>query len=564
MEGRFFEELLAVMCTSLAVTVILHRFRLPSIIAYLIAGTLIGPYLLGWVKHPEDFTFLAEFGVVFLLFALGLEFSFSKLMELRSSVFGLGGTQVLSCCLLFGSAVWFWGTSFEAAIVIAGALTLSSTAIVTKELSSQRQVHSRHGQLSIGILLFQDLAAIIFLLLVPVLAGGGEGSISSTLFWAFAKTLALMALLLSIGKWLLPILYKEVAKTQSEEVFVLTTLVIVMLAAWVTHQFHLSMALGGFIIGMMLGENQFRHQINTDIRPFKDILLGLFFVTIGMKIQIQVLFEFWPRIIFFTACLIAFKAALITLLVIVLKHKKETALATGLNLAQAGEFGLALLSLGVMHKLLPEEQASFIILVAIFSMAASPFLIRHSHAIGKTLWSKLKQDTEQLKEADAPVSLPHDGHVIIGGFGRVGKTLAKLLEDNGIHYVAVDMDIDVIEQARHKHHNVAYGDSTKVDMLLSCHIKTAKMAILTFGSAHIAKETVSHIRSAGIKTPIIARCYEQADAAELKKLGADYVIPEMLEASLAIGHQLLTLLDLKQEEIEEQLDQFRKEELKTS
>lgn len=563
MEEHFFEELLAIMCASLVSTVLLQRLRLPNIIAYLLAGSIIGPHIMGWVDQPSDFAFLAEFGVVFLLFSLGLEFSLPKLIALRSSVFGLGGIQVVFCTLVFGGSVWFWGTTLEAAVIIAGALALSSTAIVTKELSVLRQVHSRHGQLSVGVLLFQDLAAVLFLILVPVLGGNEATNLWSSLGWALGKGVLLVVILLSVGKWLLPSLYKEVALAQSEEVFVLSTLVIVMLASWVTHSFHLSMALGGFVIGMMLGESHFRHQINSDIRAFKDILLGLFFVTIGMNVQVQLLLDYWPRLLLFTAGLMLIKAFLISFLVRIMGDNKNTALQTGLNLAQAGEFGLALLALGVMHGVLPRDQASFIILVAIFSMAASPFLIRHSDWLSNSIWALFSDKSAKSADDEYQVTQPHNDHVIIGGFGRVGKTIARLLEANGIDYLAIDQDVEVVSKARQQDHNVIYGDCTKRDILQSCHLNAARMAILTFRSIEMAKNSIEHIRSSGITVPIIVRCYEQGDFEELISLGADKVVPEMLEASLVIGAQVLSLLDITENDIQRQIDLERSEQLKS-
>lgn len=560
MEQLFFEQLLAIMGVSLAATVLLSRLNMPNIIAYLIAGGLIGPHVLGWIDTPADFAFLAEFGVVFLLFSLGLEFSLPKLIALRSSVFGLGGVQVIFCTLVFGGATWLWGSTLETAIIIAGALTLSSTAIVTKELSALNQIHSRHGQLSIGVLLFQDLAAVLFLILVPVLAGGKEVSLWSELGWALIKGLLLITLLLSVGKWLLPPLYKEVARAKSEEVFVLSTLVIVMLAAWITHSFHLSMALGGFVIGMMLGESHYRHQIESDIRTIKDILLGLFFVTIGMNVQVDLLLEFWPRILFFTAGLILLKTLLISFMVKLAGDNKHNALQTGLNLAQAGEFGLALLALAIMHKVVPEDQASFIMLVAIFSMAASPFLIRHKDHVSSALWNLLGGPGDQ--EANHKINLPDHDHVIIGGFGRVGHTLANLLQSNNIAYIAIDQNIERINHDRQQGLNVVYGDCTNMEILQSCHIDKARMAILTFHSIEIAKKSVAHIRAADLDLPIIVRCRESGDFSELITLGANQVIPEMLEASLVIGEQLLLQLGINEAKIHDQIDQERIDQLR--
>lgn len=550
----FFEELLAILCASLVITVLLRRLRLPNIVAYLLAGVLVGPHASGLVERPEDFAFLAEFGVVFLLFSLGLEFSLPKLLALRRSVFGLGSVQVAVCALVFGASVLWWGSDPAAAVIIAGALALSSTAIVTKELSDQGQIHSRHGQLSIGVLLFQDLAAVLLLILVPAL-GGEETSLWHSLGLALGKGLLLTALLLSAGKWVLPRFYREVSHTRSDEIFVLSTLVIVLLAAWVTHSFHLSMALGGFVIGMMLGESQFRHQINSDIRTFKDILLGLFFVTIGMDVQLELLLDYWPRILLFTAGLILVKVLLISFLVKLAGDDSKTALQTGLNLAQAGEFGLALLTLAVMHDLLPRDQSSFIILVAVFSMAASPFLIRYN----RRLSTRLLGDTAKTNKP--PITTPMENHVIIGGFGRVGRILAKLLDTNDIDYIAIDRDTDLVSQARAQGHNVIYGDSTSREILQSCHIDSAKMAILTFRSLNSAKNTLEHLRASGVTAPIIVRCFEHGDLTELVSLGADYVVPEMLEASLVIGSQMLQLLGVNDGDIEHQIANERAEQL---
>ncbi len=563
MGEHFFESLLAIMGVALATTVTLRRLRLPSIVSYLFAGALVGPGLLGWVEAPEQFRFLAEFGVVFLLFALGLEFSLPKLITLRRSVFGLGSAQVLICTAIFAIAVWIWGTSVSAAVLIAGALALSSTAIVTKELSNAYQLNKPHGQLSVSVLLFQDLAAIVFLILVPVLAGQATHSVWQTLGNAFLKTTLLLAILLSAGKWILPLFYREVSRVRSDEVFVLSTLVIVMLAAWITHSFHLSMALGGFVIGMMLSESAFRHQIEADIRPFKDLLLGLFFVTIGMNVEVHLIWEYWPRLIAFTVCLILIKTLLISILVRLSGDNRTTAFQTGLNLAQGGEFGLALLSLAVMQNVIPNDQASFIILVSIFSMLASPFLIRHSETIANLLWNFLRWDQPQKTSRDEP-TIPSEQHVIIGGFGRVGKTLGRILTNNQIDYIAIDQHIDVVTQGRSTGANVIYGDCANLELLKRCHIQQAQLAILTFSSLEAAKKTIEHIRAENITTPVIVRCQELGSVDELIALGANHVIPEMLEASLLIAAQVLTLTGMNQYQIDEQIGRERTEQLRAN
>ena len=559
MHAVFFQDLVVILCASLVATVLFNRIGVPGIIASLVAGCVIGPGVFGWVQQPDDFDFIAEFGVVFLLFSLGLEFSLPKLLALRSSVLGLGGAQVLICVLVFGAAVYLWGVDLPSAVIIGGALTFSSTAIVTRELSAGKLVHTRQGQLAIGVLLFQDVVAVFFLILVPVLAAGDVGDILRALGEAMGKSLLLLVGLLSVGKWLLPPLYREVARGESEEVFVLSTMVIVLLAAWVTHYFHVSMALGGFVIGMMLGESQFKHQINSDIQGFKIILLGVFFTTIGMSVQVDLLFDYGWRVLAFTLALIAIKAVLISALARLLGDSRRTALQAGLILAQAGEFGLALLALGVMHDVLPHDQASFILIVAVCSMAVSPLLMRYSAPLSHWVWAIFDRDRPEA--SDSTVTLYQKEHVIIGGFGRVGKTVAVILENNGINYIAIDNDAELVESMRAQGFNVMYGDCSRLDILRGCHIASASMALLTFRSIDMAKDTIAQIRTSKMSLPLVVRCYEHGNYEELILLGADRVVPEMLETSLAISAQVLHLLGVRESEIERQIDRERRVQL---
>ncbi|MFT4564653.1 MAG: CPA2 family monovalent cation:H+ antiporter-2, partial [Gammaproteobacteria bacterium] len=384
MEFEFFEDLTTILTAALVVAIVFSRIRLPSIIAYMIAGVLIGPYLLGWVD-PSGFALMAEFGVVFLLFSLGLEFSLPRMMSLKGPVFGLGGAQVLVTTTVFASVVYAWGATIEAAVVVAGALALSSTAIVTRELAVSQQLDSRYAQLSVAVLLFQDLVAIVFLILVPVFARGEGGNVAGELGSALLRGALLLVLLMSIGKWLLPRIYHEVSRTRSDEVFLLTTLVIALLAAWLTHSVGLSMALGSFIIGMMLGEGPFRHKIDVEIRPFKDVLLGLFFVTIGMNVDLAIVADHWLRIVLFTAALVLINISILAVLARTMGERHGDALKVGITLAQAGEFGLALLVVAQLNAVVPIGQASFVIAIAVLSMLVSPLLIRHVHTISDWL-----------------------------------------------------------------------------------------------------------------------------------------------------------------------------------
>lgn len=557
MNLEVFEELLIIFATALGVAIAFSRLRLPSIVAYMVAGALIGPSLLALVATPDRYALIAEFGVVFLLFSLGLEFSLPRMITLRGPVFGLGGAQVLATTALFGTVVYAWGATPAAAVVIAGALALSSTAIVTRELSVLQQFDARYAQLSIAVLLFQDLVAVVFLILVPVLAGVGQASFAVELGWAMLKGIALLGLLMAAGKWLLPRVYHEVARMRSEDVFVLTTLVIALLAAWLTHTFELSMALGGFVVGMMLGEGPFKHQIETEIRPFKDVLLGLFFVTIGMSLEVDVVVDYWLRILIFTVVLLTLNVLIVAVLVRFMGEHRGSAIRVGITLAQAGEFGLALLVIAQLNGVVPRDQASFIIAIAVLSMLVSPLLIRHVDRLAEMLL-QLWPGRPDESEDQAPPVLEHAGdHVVIGGFGRVGQTIARLLRDNDLLYIGIDNDAEVVRCRRAAEDNVVFGDCTHIGILERCHIATARLAILTFRSTELAKRTIAGIRKRGVETPIIVRCSESGDFQELISLGADRVVPEMLEASLVIGAQVLSFLNVEEAEVNRQINALR-------
>ncbi len=556
MAFEFFEDFLIVIGVALIGAVVFSRLKLPSIIAYISAGIIIGPHLLGWVS-PHDFSLIGEFGVVFLLFSIGLEFSLPRMLSLKGPVFGLGGAQVVITSIIFGAAVYFWGSSIESAVVVAGALALSSTAIVIRELADLQQFGSRYAQLSVAILLFQDLAAVVFLILVPVMSGDQNSGFAIELASALGRGLVLLVMLMAIGKWVLPIVYHEVARTRSNEVFLLTTLVIALLAAWVTHAFELSMALGGFVIGMMLGEGPYKHQIDTEIRPFKDILLGLFFVTIGMNVDLVVVSEFWFRVVVFAAALIFLSTLIVAVLVRTMGERTDDALRVGLTLAQAGEFGLALLVLAQINGIVPLDQASFIIAIAVLSMLVSPLLIRHSNLISHhtlRIWPDPRSARQNVRE---PVIQPQRDHVVIGGFGRVGQTVAKLLASNSIPSVGIDNDSETVRAQRLEGANVMFGDCTNPEILERCQVRNARLAILTCRSIDDAKRVIVDVRKLGVVTPIIVRCYENGDFEELISLGTDYVVSEMLESSLLIGAQVLSILDFDPQDINDQLQNLR-------
>jgi K+:H+ antiporter len=553
MSEAIFQQFLIILSFSLLGAVFFGRLKMTTIVAYMVVGAAIGPNAIGLVPDPSQFQFLAEFGVVFLLFSLGLEFSLNKMLSLRFAVFVVGGFQVVVCTALFAGAVYFWGAPIPAAILIGGSLALSSTAIVTRELHNSKQLHNQHGQLSVAVLLFQDLVAVVFLVLIPVFGSSEDSNLLSSLGSAAINSVFLIALLLAVGRWILPVIYKEVAQQKSEEIFVLSTLVIVLMSAWITHSLHLSMALGGFIIGMMLAEGPFKHQIEIDIRPFRNLLLGLFFVSIGMGLDISLLLEYFPRILLFTLCLILVKTVVVMLVVELLGYSGQDALKVGVNLSQAGEFGMALLALAMINGILPAEQGSFIILIIIFSMLLSPALLRHSGWISHRLRFKESANGKNKYLSHSPLS----NHVVIGGFGRLGTAIASFLEANEIAYVAIDSDVDVVNRQRNLNKHVIYGDSNNVENLKRCSLADARLVVLTFKSLEQGRAAIKGVRKENQDIPIIVRCQDTHHTEELLSLGANYVFPELLESSLLIVQQVLSLLSIDSASIDSQVLEYR-------
>lgn len=562
MEGNqpaLFGQLLLVLIGSLVCVVLFQRLRLPDILAYLLTGALVGPYGLRWVLDSEDIRFLSGFGLVFLLFELGLEFSLPRLLSLGRAVFGLGSLQVALTIALIGGVLHFWvGQPLTASLVIAGALTLSSTAIVVRELQTLRLINRHHAQLAVGVLIFQDLAAVVGLILISAFVGHRDLALYEQIAWMVGKGILLVALLMSLGKWVLPHMFHEIARARSDEVFVLSVLVITLMSAWLTSVFGLSMALGAFLTGVMLGESEFRHRVEVDIRPFKDVLMGLFFASIGMQIDLGLLATYGWTVLGGTLLLMFIKSTVVVAAAMLIGENFTTATKAGVMLAQAGEFSFALLSLGLSLKVVPGEIGAVVLLIAVGSIALAPWLIRYSFEVTQLLARLSGQAATPREQELARIPPQLADHVILAGYGRVGQMLAKFLLANGIPFIALDTDSQLVKRGRAAGHPVIYGSCERVELLKRCHIERARLAILTFKSLQEARRVMSHIRGLGCSVPIIVRTQHDADYADLIRAGADHVVPEMLESSLIMVADTLILLGFPKDMVDEQIEAERK------
>ncbi|WP_372741601.1 cation:proton antiporter [Neptunomonas sp.] len=561
MDQSFFEPFLIILLSAVIAINCLRYVQLPPILAYLSVGVIVGPYSFKFVEYSDTIHLLSELGVVFLLFMLGLEFSLPRMITMRKTVFGLGFLQVLSTSLLILLVAILLGLPLATAIVISGALALSSTAIVTRELIQASELNTGHGQISIGILLFQDLAAVFFLIIVPSLSGQQEID-GQTILIMLLQGLALLLILLLFGRTLLPTLFNEAAKAHSDELFVMTALVAALTAAWLTYTAGLSMALGGFLAGMMLGESRYKHQLKADIRPFRDLLLGLFFVSVGMQLNLIALQENWFWIIVITISLLAFKTLTTTGLAFILHKDLKNAFRAGLSLSQGGEFGFALLTLAMSHQLVSLQLNSIITSTIILSMVCTPLLIKLGRKLSHyltvkehpstpdpfTLTHTLQQETREL----------HD-HVVICGYGRVGQVITRFLKPLNIPYVIIDSDPLRVRESAAAGERIYYGDAKRHDLMKSIGAERSKLIIVTFPDEKEALKTLHSLQNHLNHVPILVRTRDDSMLEALQQAGATEVIPEKLEGSLMLVSHVLTMLKIPATEIRERIRQVRSE-----
>lgn len=550
-----FANLLIILASSLVVIAIFRRLQLPPVLGYLCVGLFVGPTALDWVNESEELPDLAEMGVVFLLFSLGLEFSLSKMLALRRVVFGLGSLQVICSALLLAGLLGLLGMPAGAALLLGGGLALSSTAIVSKELTSLGEIFSSHGQNAIGVLLFQDVIAVLLLTLVPVFAGQGGQAWYWALPLTLGKTVILFIGLLLANRWLLPRLFHEVARSHSAELFVLLALVIVLLTAWLTHLLGLSPALGAFLAGMLLGESNYRHQIEADIRPFRDILLGLFFVSIGMLIDLQLFASHGLEILGLTLALLAIKGVVVAVLVKLRGSDSETAWRSGVALAQGGEFCFALMAQMQQTSLLPEDLGHLLLAATFCSMLVTPLMLRGAPALAARLHRKPNQEV-QLEEIQAQ-SASLSGHVLICGYGRVGQSIGRFLRREQLAFIALDDDPVRVQEAAAGEQRVHYGDSRRGELLAAIGLERARLLVIAVDKTDVAMSVLKAARHFNTQVPILVRTRDDSLRDELRAAGATAVVPELLESSLMLASHALVMLGVPQERVQQRIDEVR-------
>ena len=532
--------ILVLLAAAVGVVVLFRLLHLPAMLGYIIVGVLIGPHLLGWLPDAPGTRHLAEFGVVFLMFSIGLEFSLARLRAMQRLVFGLGTAQVVATMLLVMLTSMFFDLGWGAGLALGGILAMSSTAIVSKMLVERAELNAPHGQKIMGVLLFQDLAVVPLIILIPALAAHDQ-NLTSTLMKAVFNAVLVLAALLVFGQRLLRPWFHLVARQKSSELFMLNVLLFTLGMAWLTEMSGLSMALGAFVAGMIISETEYRYQVEEDIKPFRDVLLGLFFVTIGMLLDLNTLIAGWYWIILLLLILIPFKALVVALLVRAFSGDWGAALRTGLGLAQAGEFGFVLLSLAENGHLLQGNALQITLATMLLSMLTAPFLIQYGEAIARRFsaaeWTNRALQMHQI----AVKSMTNTGHIILCGYGRSGHKLGSILADEQLSFIALDLDPRRVHEAAAAGESVVYGDAAKREVLIAAGLMRASVLVITYTDKHSTLLILRHVNELRPDLPVVVRANDDSNVEIFKQAGASEVVAEVVEGSVMLASQALLL-----------------------
>lgn len=557
-------ELLLLLGAAVAVVAVFYRLRTPPVLGYLLVGVLLGPYTPGPVVEGHQLRVLAEYGIVFLLFTIGLNFSLPQLRALRSAVLGPGTAQVVMTTAAVGALAWLVGVPPAAAFVIGAVFAQSSTTIISRQLEEQREEQSRYGRLSVAMSVFQDVTTVPLVVIIPVLgAAGGTHALAASLGWAFMKAVFAIGLVFLAGRWLLRPFFHAIAARRSAELFTLAALFVSLAAAWVTSSLGLSMAFGAFLVGMMLGETEFRHQVETAIRPFRDALLGLFFIGIGMLFDLSALPQIWHLALVGAVVLLVAKTLLVVPIVRLSGIDAFTAWRCALVLAVGGEFGFALLAIAYDAGVIAGTSEQVALMSVLLSMIAAPFLIRHNEQLA-LLFSRQSgaTDPQDAAHANAAAAAQLVDHVIIVGYGRVGHTVATLLQTSAVPFVAFDNDPLRVTMGRSAGHLVMYGDIADAGLLATANAERAALIVITIDDPKTALRAISVLRNSYPTVPIVARARDLEGSAQLQEAGATEAYPEAVEASLRLGAIALRTVGASRDNVALLLQSVRDEDYK--
>ena len=554
-DPEILRQLLVFLLAPVVVVPIFRWMRYSQIVGYLTAGVLTGPHALGWIANTELTAALAELGIAFLFFAIGLELSLDRLRVMRRLVFGLGALQVAVTAAAIGLVAYALGATAAAAFVIGGGLALSSTAFVLQLMVERGEQVTRFGRTAFAVLLFQDLAVVPLLAIVFVL-GQAPPSPWLALAWAGFKAVVALVLIVAVGRLVLRPVFRMVAATRSPELLVSATLLVVLGTGWLTTQGGLSLPLGAFLAGLLLSETEYRHQVEADIRPFRGLLVGLFFLTVGLSIDLALVARSWPLMLALLGALLVGKSAILLALCLLLRESLEVAMRVALLLAQGGEFAFVLFGAAMDQGLLEVRSGQILVAAVALSLGATPFLATAGRMMAKRLQQRGPAHTTTLQEE----AQAYADHVLIAGFGRVGQTVAKVLGAVGVPYVALDLDHARVARCRGLGLPAFYGDASRVDVLSAAGAGRARAAVLTMDHPADIDRAVAALHQHFPELRIFVRGRDPHHGRRLTQFGATAVVPEAVEASLQLGGIVLTSVGASPEDAARVIAQFRQDD----
>jgi monovalent cation:H+ antiporter-2, CPA2 family len=551
-------QILVLLGLAVGVIVLFHRLHVPSSLGYLLVGVLVGPYTVGPVVNRSVIVQIAEFGIVFLLFTIGLSYSLPELRALRGKVLWLGTGQVLLTTAVVGVIAVMVGITPAAAFVVGAVFAQSSSTILARQLVDQGEDNSRAGRLGLAMSVFQDVTAVPFIVVIPILGASAAFSVvAGELAWAMAKVVIAIVVVVGVGHWLLARVFRMVAKSRSAELFTLTALLVVLLAAWATNALGLSLAFGAFLAGMTLGDTEFRHQVENTIRPFRDVLLGLFFVSVGMLFDPGVFVDQWLWALLGTVVLLLSKLLIVFGLVRATGTDSRSSWRTGLMVATGGEFGLALLAIALNNSVVDDQLGQVVLISVLLSMVVGSLLIRFNRQIARLLTRRSPEDSADEAAMTLPAADSLHNHVIITGYGRIGQSVGHLLEQESIPYVAVDMDPTLVAEAHRVGEPVYYAQATDAETVANLGVDNARLVVIAHDDFSAAMELLRALNRTHPELPVMVRAHDETHMAELEAAGATEVVPETLEAGLTLGSEALLLLDVPPDQVMRRIQQQR-------
>lgn len=545
-------DILIFLIAAVVVVPLFRRLKISPILGYLVAGAVLGPAGFKVIDEVDGSHIIAEYGIVFLLFTIGLELSLERLKSLKLYVFGLGSAQFFTTTLLIAGIAYYLGLNISGSFVLGGALALSSTAFVLRLMTDRAELSTRFGRAGFSVLLFQDLAVVPLLAIVPLLGGNTE-SIGPALAFALLKAAIALVIIFLAGRLLLRPIYRMVTSSKSPEAFIAVTLLVILGTAWATYKAGLSMPLGAFLAGLLIAETEYRHQVEADIMPFKGILLGLFFMSIGMRFDIGLALQEVKTILLLVGGLIGLKTLVLIAISFLFRFELGPAIRLGLLLSQGGEFAFVLLN-DISPDVIPQHLSQLMYITVTLSMTLTPVLVTLFWPFCSRLEKKQNTRLEWLEEETEDL----ENHVIIGGYGRVGETVAKILTDQSIPFVAVDIDASRVAEGRSKAMPVYYGDSCFGEVMRALGATRARAIVITIGDKKLATRAVTNIRYDFPQTPLFVRARDGQHVRDLQKIGVTSTFPETLEASLQLGGAVLKTFGVEPTEVDLIITQFRR------